>query len=76
MFWKDLKNEKLYDSKDLYGNKDLFPAQKAEKAIEKAIDLISPLPYPYKEFYALRMVEKLKESCLKWSAAFSVLFRI
>lgn len=61
MFWKHLPEE-FYDSKDVYGNKDLIPAQKALQGVEKALKNLSVLPDDYKDFFSRRLIAKIQSS--------------
>eukprot|EP00112_Aurelia_sp_Birch-Aquarium-sp1_P004584 Seg152.6 transcript_id=Seg152.6/GoldUCD/mRNA.D3Y31 product="tRNA wybutosine-synthesizing protein 5" protein_id=Seg152.6/GoldUCD/D3Y31 len=62
VFYKHL-DEKLYDQKDIYGNKDPIPASRASQMIDKAIKMLDELPTEYKDFYSRVMVSKLESKC-------------
>lgn len=59
VFWKHLPGE-FYDSKDVYGNKDLIPAQKAMQGLEKALKNLSSLPDEYRDFFSRRLIAKIQ----------------
>jgi len=58
-FWRHL-DDAVYDKKDVYGNKDLLPAQRAFQCVDKAIGSLAELPDEYREFYARRLVNNIK----------------
>lgn len=62
VFWRHL-DVSYYDNKDTYGNKDLVPATRAMQIMDRAIKALEELPDEYKDFYARRMVCKIKEKC-------------
>merc|ERR1712029_64349 len=62
VFWKEL-DEKLYDNKDPYGNKDHVPAAKAFQSADNIIKNLHQLPPEYRDFYCKRIIEKLKSKC-------------
>lgn len=59
VFWKNL-NDKFYDTKDLYGNRDLLPAQRSFQSLEKICKSLDEMPEPYRKFYACRLIENVK----------------
>jgi len=61
VFWKHL-DEDCYDSKDVYGNKDLLPAQRAQQGIDKALKTLDSLPVEYKDFYARKLICRIEEN--------------
>ena len=65
MFWKHLE-DKYYDPKDTYGNKDPPQVQRAMQIVERAIKALEELPNDlYKDFYAKCMVNKIQQRCFK-----------
>lgn len=62
VFWRHL-DAGFYDSKDTYGNKDLAPAARAMQIMDRAIKALEELPEEYKDFYARRLVCKIKDRC-------------
>ena len=64
VFWRHLDNG-MYDSKDTYGNKDLVPASRAMQIMDRAVKTLEDLPEEYRDFYARRIVCKLKARCYK-----------
>ena len=60
VFWRHLKAGQ-YDAKDVYGNKDLIPAQHAMQAMDRALKHLNTLPAEYKDFYARRMIQTLQQ---------------
>lgn len=62
MFWRHL-DAKCYDEKDLYGNRDFLPAQKACQAVEKAIKHLMEIPDDEaRDFYIRTLMIKLRKS--------------
>lgn len=61
MFWKNL-DLSLYDGKDVYGNKDLLPAARAQQGVDKGLKALDALPAVYKEFYTLKLISRLQKS--------------
>lgn len=64
VFWKHL-DDKCYDTKDVYGNKDPVPAQRAQQGLEKALKTLDCLPEQYKDFYARRLLLKIEKNLSK-----------
>lgn len=62
VFWRHL-DPCYYDNKDTYGNKDLVPATRAMQIMDRAIKALEELPEEYKDFYARRVVSKVKKKC-------------
>ena len=52
----------LYDSKDVYGNKDLVPAARAQQGVDKAMKALDTLPAEYKRFFTLKLIARLEKS--------------
>ena len=69
VFWKNL-NKKLYDPKDPYGNKDLIPAARSMDILSRALKVLNELPEEYKDFYARKMISKIKKNSLSEPAAY------
>ena len=63
VFWKHLPNE-IYDQKDVYGNKDVVPAQRAMQGVEKALKSLSILPEDYRDFFARRLISKIESTLI------------
>lgn len=61
VFWKHL-SEDFYDSKDIYGNKDLVCAQRAILFAQKSIKELNLMPLEYKEFYSKRIIQILQDN--------------
>ena len=59
VFWKNL-DEKFYDKKDPYGNKDLQPASRSMDILNRALKVLNDLPEEYKDFYARKMMLKIE----------------
>ena len=70
VFWRHLEPE-LYERRDPYGNKDPVPATKALQSLDRAMQSLGELPDEYKDFYAKRMMAKLREKCCVQDAATS-----
>ena len=64
VFWRHL-NKEMYDAKDTYGNKDLVPATRAMQIVDRSIKALEELPEDYRDFYARRIICKLKSRCYK-----------
>jgi len=60
IFWRRLPTDN-YDKKDMFGNRDLVFARRADEGVSKAIRLLSRLPAYYRDFYARRFIRKLRE---------------
>lgn len=60
IFWKHLSDQH-YESKDLYGNKDLPTGSAAVQAAEQAAELLRQVPTDYRAFYARQALSKLWE---------------
>lgn len=61
VFYKNL-DERLYDQKDIYGNKDLVPAARAMQMVDKAIKMLDELPSDYKDFYSRLLIARVESS--------------
>ena len=59
-FWKNLDSS-LYATKDVYGNKDLLPAQRANQILARALKALDELPPEFKEFYGRNMIGVIQE---------------
>ncbi|XP_075036199.1 tRNA wybutosine-synthesizing protein 5 isoform X2 [Mixophyes fleayi] len=59
VFWKHLPSE-FYDKTDTYGNKDPTAASRAVQILDRALKTLDELPEEYKDFYARRMVLRVK----------------
>ena len=59
VFWKNLQHS-FYDSKDVYGNKDLLPAQRAFQGVDKALKTLQELPDEYANFFARRLISHIE----------------
>ena len=55
VFWRHLE-EKFYDSKDNYGNKDPPQVQRALQVLDRAVKMLSDLPEEYRQFYGHRLL--------------------
>ncbi len=62
MFWRHLDRE-MYDSKDIYGNKDPLPVCRVMQMMDKGMKSLDELPDTYKDFYARLMISKLERKC-------------
>ena len=59
-FWRGL-DDKFYDSKDTYGNKDPPQVQRALQMVDKAMGLLADLPDSFREFYCQRLITRAKD---------------
>ncbi|XP_053554700.1 tRNA wybutosine-synthesizing protein 5 isoform X2 [Bombina bombina] len=59
VFWKHLPPE-FYDKTDTYGNKDPTAASRAVQILDRALKTLEELPEEYRDFYARRMVLRIK----------------
>jgi len=64
IFWRRLPSDN-YDKKDMFGNRDLIFARRADEGISKAIRLLSKLPAYYRDFYARRCIKRFREVLIK-----------
>ena len=62
VFWRELE-DKLYDPKDPYGNKDHLLAVKAMRMLDNMMKQLQDLPEEYKDFYARKLVSRVQEKC-------------
>lgn len=62
VFWKHLE-DKFYDPRDTYGNKDLIPAARALQIGERAIKALQELPEEYCDFFARQLVSRVQSKC-------------
>ena len=63
VFWKHLDN-KFYDTKDVYGNKDPLPASRAFQIVDRALKTLEELPDGYRDFYARRLMDRIKSKAV------------
>ena len=63
IFWKNL-NDKLYDHKDPYGNRDLLPAAKAIRMLDNVWHQLDNLPDEYRDFYGRQLIARIESKCL------------
>ncbi|CAF0771491.1 unnamed protein product [Didymodactylos carnosus] len=61
VFWRHLPIE-MYESKDIYGNKDLVPFSKQFGQLTKCVNEINKLQEPYADFYLKRMLLYMQKS--------------
>ena len=64
VFWKHLE-DKMYDTKDVYGNKDPLPASRAFQILDRALKTLEELPEGYRDFYARRLIARIETKALK-----------
>ncbi|XP_065183107.1 tRNA wybutosine-synthesizing protein 5-like [Sycon ciliatum] len=60
VFWRHLDAD-MYEKRDPYGNKDPSVAGRALQSLDKSMQSLSALPAEYQQFYALRMMARLRE---------------
>lgn len=60
-FWKG-HDEKFYDSKDTYGNKDPPQVQRSFQILDRALSLLDDLPKQLRDFYRLRIIARVEET--------------
>lgn len=60
MFWRDL-DETMYDSKDVYGNRDLKIGQAVLETVRGLDEELDRLPSYYRSFYRLRALHLLQQ---------------
>ena len=63
MFWRDLADD-FYDEKDIFGNRDLKLAQKCNEDVDQVLKRLGLIPSYYREFYRLRILERLRPPVL------------
>lgn len=61
VFWRNL-DLSLYNSKDVYGNKDLMPTVRAQQGINKALKTLDSLPAVYRDFYIEKLISHMQSS--------------
>lgn len=61
LFFRHLAPD-MYQSSDLYGNRDLVPAQKAHKSMQAALEQLAELPEPYRRFFLTKLILEMKRS--------------
>ena len=59
-FWKNLDNS-MYATNDVFGNKDLIPAQRAKQILSRALKALEELPPEFREFYGRSMIGIIEE---------------
>jgi len=59
LFYHELPS-KMYDRRDVYGNRELIPAQRAVQSLDSALSNLRTLPNEYRSFYLLRSMERIK----------------
>jgi tRNA wybutosine-synthesizing protein 5 len=65
-FFKSLTlDHNLYQKKDLYGNKDLIPAEKSIEMVMKACQNLSSLPPDYYDFYLKKLLDVVESHIKK-----------
>ena len=60
IFWRHLPAD-AYDPKDVYGNRDPVPAARVLQSLDKNLQTLDKLPDEYRDFYARRMIARIKE---------------
>jgi len=60
IFWRHLSTDN-YDPKDVYGNRDPVPASRVMQSLDKNLQTLEKLPDEYRDFYARRMIARIKE---------------
>ena len=60
IFWRHLAAD-AYDPKDVYGNRDPVPAARVLQSLDKNLQTLEKLPDEYRDFYARRMIARIKE---------------
>ena len=63
VFWKNLE-DKLYDKKDPYGNRNLLPAAKALRMLDNVWHQLDELPEEYRDFYGRQIIARIESKCL------------
>lgn len=61
VFWRHLPTS-FYERKDLYGNRDLVPANLADQAAEEVVRHLKTLPHHYRAFYTRRLLSRVHQS--------------
>lgn len=63
VFWKGEEDQNLYDTKDIYGNKDLLPFQRASEKLTSLVkEMKRDLPGKYHSFYLTKLAQQLSIS--------------
>ena len=63
-FWRGL-DERFYDTKDTYGNKDPPQVQRSLQILDRALGLLDDLPNTFREFYSRRIIARVEERLSK-----------
>lgn len=63
VFWRHLSPEH-YEKADVYGNKDLVIASRAEQILDRSLKLLGSLPDDYRDFYARKLIAKMQSRLL------------
>ena len=64
VFWKHLE-DKFYDVKDTYGNKDPPQVQRAYQIADRALKALEELPKDLREFYGRALVARIEQKLSK-----------
>jgi tRNA wybutosine-synthesizing protein 5 len=63
VFWRHLSPD-FYEKCDMYGNKDLLAAGRAERILDRSLKQLESLPSEYRNFYALKMIARIRSQVL------------
>ena len=72
VFWRQCSARDLYDSRDVYGNRDPLPAQRAEAAVGRALGDLRRLAArepTHAAFYARLLADRLRLAARDWETA-------
>ena len=72
VFWRQWSARDLYDARDVYGNRDPLPAQRAEAAVGRALGDLRRLAErepTHAAFYARLLADRLRLAARDWETA-------
>ena len=72
VFWRQCSARDLYDARDVYGNRDPLPAQRAEAAVGRALGDLRRLAVrepTHAAFYARLLADRLRTAACDWETA-------
>lgn len=71
VFWRQCSARELYDARDVYGNRDPLPAQRADASVGRALGELRRLAErepTHAAFYARLLADRLRTAAHNWEA--------